>query len=99
MLFCEGEERSRRLFRHEGQVDVLWREGPRIGAAEQEQCFGRVDRSGVDDVKAFDDSCRVVGRIAAGDVEKRLRDRQWSTQFVGSVSESRSCPACASYHA
>jgi hypothetical protein len=56
-----------------------------VGAAEQEQCFGEVDRSGVDGVKAVDESAGVAVRIVAGHVEKRLRDRQRGAQFVGGI--------------
>ena len=60
-------------------------EGPLVGAAEQEQCFGEVDRSGVDGVEAVDELAGVAVRIVAGDVEKCLRDRQRGAQFVGGV--------------
>ena len=56
-----------------------------VGAAEQEQCFSEVDRSGVDDVEAADELAGVAVRIVAGDVEKRLRDRQRGAQFVGGI--------------
>ena len=60
-------------------------EGPLVGAAEQEQCFGEVDRSGVDGVEAVDELAGVAVRVVAGDVEQRLRDRQWGAQLVGGV--------------
>ena len=60
-------------------------EGPLVGAAEQEQCFGEVDRSGVDGAEAVDELAAVAVRVVAGDVEKCLRDRQWGAQFVGGV--------------
>ena len=60
-------------------------EGPLVGAAEQEQCFGEVDRSGVDRVEAVDELAVVAVRIVAGHVEKRLRDRQRGAQLVGGV--------------
>ena len=60
-------------------------EGPLVGAAEQEQCFGEVDRSGVDGVEAVDELAGVAVRIVAGHVEKCLRDRQRGAQFVGGV--------------
>ena len=60
-------------------------EGPLVGAAEQEQCFGEVDRSGVDGVEAVDELAVVAVRIVAGHVEKCLRDRQRGAQFVGGV--------------
>ena len=60
-------------------------EGPPVGAAEQEQCLGEVDRSGVDGVEAVDEFAVVAVGIVAGHVEKRLRDRQWGAQLVGGV--------------
>jgi hypothetical protein len=48
-----------------------------VGAAEQKQGFGEVDRSGVDVAEAFIELAVVTVRIVAGDVEKCLRDRQW----------------------
>ena len=84
-FFCEGEERFGGFFRYEGEVDVFAGEGPLVGAAEQEQCFREVDRSGVDGVEAVDELAGVAVRIVAGDVEKRLRDRQRGAQFVGGV--------------
>ena len=60
-------------------------EGPLVGAAEQEQCFREVDRSGVDDVEAVDKFAGVAVRIVAGHVEQCLRDRQRRAQFVGGV--------------
>ena len=69
----------------EGQVDVFAGEGPLVGAAEQEQCFGEVDRSGVDGVEAVDELAVVAVRIVAGHVEQRLRDRQRGAQLVGGV--------------
>ena len=84
-LFCEGEERFGGFFGHQGQVDVLSGEGALVGAAEQEQCFGEVDRPGVDRVEALDEFAVVAVRIAAGHVEKGLRDRQRGAQLVGGV--------------
>ena len=84
-FFCEGEERFGGFFRYEGQVDVFSGEGPLVGAAEQEQRFGEVDRSGVDGVEAVDELAVVAVRILAGHVEKRLRDRQRRAQFVGGI--------------
>ena len=84
-LLCEGEERLGGFFRDEGQVDVFSGEGPLVGPAEQEQCFGEVDRSGVDGVEAVDELAGVAVRIVAGDVEKCLRDRQRGAQLVGGV--------------
>ena len=60
-------------------------EGPLVGAAEQEQCFGEVDRSGVDGVEAVDELAVVAVRIVAGHVEQCLRDRQRGAQLVGGV--------------
>ena len=54
-------------------------------AAEQEQRFGEVDRSGVDGVEAVDELAVVAVRILAGDFEQRLRDRQRGAQLVGGV--------------
>jgi hypothetical protein len=56
-----------------------------VGAAEQEQCFGEVDRSGVDDVEAVHEFAGVAVQILAGHVEKCLRDRQRGAQFVGGI--------------
>ena len=64
---------------------MLSGEGPLVGAAEQEQRFGEVDRSGVDGVEAVDELAVVAVRIVAGHVEKRLRDRQRGAQLVGGV--------------
>ena len=50
-----------------------------------EQCFGEVDRSGVDGAEAFVERAAVAVRIVAGDIEKCLRDRQRGAQFVGGV--------------
>jgi hypothetical protein len=74
-LFCAGEERFGGFFGYEGQVDVFSGEGPLVGAAEQEQCFGEVDRSGVDRAEAFVEFAAIAVRIVAGSVEKCLRDR------------------------
>ena len=60
-------------------------EGALVGAAEEEQCFGEVDRSGVDGVQAFDELAVVAVRIIAGHVEECLRDRQRRAQFVGRI--------------
>ena len=82
---ARGRSVSVGFFRDEGQVDVFSGEGPLVGAAEQEQCFGEVDRSGVDGVEAVDELAGVAVRIVAGHVEQRLRDRQRGAQFVGGV--------------
>ena len=58
---------------------------PLVGAAEQEQRFGEVDRSGVDGVEAVDEVAIAAVRILAGHVEQRLRDRQRGAQLVGRV--------------
>ena len=84
-MFCEGEERFGGFFGHEGQVDVFSGEGSLVGAAEQEQCFGEVDRSGVDLVEAVNELAVVAVRIVAGHVEKGLGDRQRGAQLVGGV--------------
>ena len=84
-LFCEREERFGGFFGHQGQVDVFSGEGPLVGAAEQEQGFGEVDRSGVDRVEAVDEFAVVAVRIVAGHVEERLGDRQRGAQLVGGV--------------
>ena len=78
----EREECLGGLFGDEGQIDVLSGEGPLVGAAEQEQCLGEIDRPGVDGVEAFDELACIAVRIVAGDVEQRPGDRQWSAQFV-----------------
>ena len=57
--------------------EVLSGKRPLIGAAEQEQCLGQVDRSAVDVVEAVD-QLAVPVEILAGHVEERLRDRQRS---------------------
>jgi hypothetical protein len=56
-----------------------------IGAAEQEQCLGEVDRSGVDGVQELDEFAGASCWVVTGDVEQCLRDRQRGAQFVGSV--------------
>jgi hypothetical protein len=48
----------------------------RFGAAEQEQCFGEVDRSAVEGVEAVDEFAGVAVRVVAGDVEQCLGDRE-----------------------
>ena len=85
MLLCEGQERLGGFFGYEGQVHVLRRERLLVGLAEQEQCFGEVDRSGVDDPEAVDKFAGGAIRFLAGHVEKRLGDREWGAQFVGGV--------------
>ena len=85
VLFREGEQCFGGFFRHEGQVDVFSGEGALVGAAEQEQCFGEVDRPGVDGVEAVDEFAGVPARIGAGDVEECLRDRQRGPQLVRGV--------------
>jgi hypothetical protein len=56
-----------------------------VGAAEQEQRFGEVDRSGVDGVEAVDKVAGVAVPILAGHVEKCLRDGERGAQFVGGI--------------
>ena len=82
---ARGRSVSWLLPRYERQVDVFSGEGPLVGAAEQEQCFSKVDRSGVDGVEAVDEFAVVAVQIIAGHVEKCLRGRQWRAQFVGGV--------------
>ena len=48
------------------------------GAAEQQQGLGQLDRSSVDGVKGSDELAVVAVRVAAGDVEQRLGERQRS---------------------
>ena len=81
----KGEERFGGFFRDQGQVDAFWREGSLAAAAEQEECFGEVDRSGVDGAEALDELVGVAIGIVAGDVEKCLCDRQRGAQFVRGV--------------
>ena len=85
MLFREGKERFGGFFGYEGQVDVFWGEGPLVGAAEQEQCFREVDRSGVEAWRRSTSSRSVAVRIVAGHVEQGLGDRQRGAQFVGRI--------------
>ena len=82
---AKREERFGGFFGDERQVGVFSDEGPLVGAAEQEQCFGEVDRSGVDEVEAVDELVVVAARIVAGHVEQGLRDRQRGAQLVGGV--------------
>ena len=60
--------------------------GHGTGTAEQEQCFGEVDRPGVDGAEALVEHAGVAVRIIAGHVEKCLRDSQGGAQFVGGVA-------------
>ena len=85
MLFCEGEQRFGGFFRNEGQVDVFSGKGPLADAAEQQQCLGEVDRSGVDGAETLVELATVAVWIVAGDIQKGLCDRQWGAQFVGGV--------------
>ena len=64
---------------------MFWDKGPLIGAAEHEQRFSEVDRSGVDGAEAFVELAAVAVRVVAGDVEQCLGDRQWGAEFVGGV--------------
>ena len=82
---AKREERFGGFLGDEGQVDVFSDEGPLVGAAEQEQRFGEVDRSGVDEVQAVDELVVVAALIVAGHVEQGLRDRQRGAQLVGGV--------------
>ena len=64
---------------------MLSDERPLVGAAEQEQRFGEVDRSGVDGAEAVDELAGVAVRIVARHVEECLRDRQRGAQLVGGI--------------
>ena len=65
-FLCEGKERFSGFFGEEGQVGVFSGERPLVGAAEQEQRFGEVDRSGVDEVEAVDEFVRYRGSDRCG---------------------------------
>jgi hypothetical protein len=84
-FFREGEESFGGFFCNEGKVDAFSGEGSLVGAAEQEQCFDEVDRSGVDSAEAIDEFAGVTLQIVVGDLEKCLSDRQRGAQFVGGV--------------
>ena len=84
-LLGERKEGLGGLFREEGQVDVLSGEGPLVGAAEQEQRLGEVDRAGVDHAEAFDEFAVVSVRVLACDLEQGLRDRERGAQLVRRV--------------
>src|SRR4051794_37266417 len=100
MFFGEGEERFGGFLRDEGQVDMFSGKRSLVGAAEQEQCFGQVDRSGVDGVEAVDELAVVVVRIVPGHVEQRLRDCQRGAQLVEALAANLCCSAtCASSRA
>ena len=60
-------------------------EGALVGAAEDEQGFGEVDRSAVDDVEAVDQLAVLPARIVSGNLQQGLRDRQRGAQFVGGI--------------
>ena len=81
----EGEKRLCHLLRNQGQVDAFGSEGPLVGAAEHEQRFGEVDRSGIDEQEAVDELVAGAIRAASGDLEQSLRDRERGSQFVGGV--------------
>ena len=85
MFLGEREERLGGFLRDQRQVDGFAGEGPLVGAGEQQQRFGEVDRPRVDGVEAVDELGGVAGAIAAGDVEQGLRDRQRRAQLVGGV--------------
>jgi hypothetical protein len=74
VLLCEREEGFGSFFRCQGQVDVFSGERSLVGAADQQQCFGEVDRSGVDGAEAFVELAVVAVRLPAGDIEEVLRD-------------------------
>ena len=84
-LLGEREQRLGGLLRDERQVDAFAGERALVGAAEQQQRLGEVDRPGVDGVEALDELAGVAVGIVAGDVEQRLRDRQRGAQLVGGV--------------
>jgi hypothetical protein len=71
----------------ERQVDVFPGKGLLVGPAEQQQCLGEVDRPGVDGAEALVELLPVVVRVAAGDFEQCLCDRQRGAQLVGSAYE------------
>ena len=83
--FREGKERFDGFFRDQGKIDVFSSEGLLVGATEQEQRFGEVDRSGVGGMETAEELPGVAVGIVAGDVEKCVRDRQRRAQFVGGV--------------
>ena len=85
VLLREREERLGGFLRDEGQVDVVADDGPPVGAAEQEQCFGEVDRPRVDGLKPIEELVGVAARIAARHLEQGPRDRERRAQFVRSV--------------
>ena len=74
-----------RFFGQEGEVDAFSLEGPLVGAAQQEQRFGEVDRLGVDGGEALDQLVIGAVGVAAGDVEQGLRGRQRGAQLVRRV--------------
>ena len=84
-LLCERKECLGGFFRDEGEVDQFAHERPLVGTAEQEQCFGEVDRSGVHEMEAVDELAAVPARVVAGNVEQCLGDRQWRPELVGGV--------------
>jgi zinc D-Ala-D-Ala carboxypeptidase len=69
--------------------DACSREGPLVRVAEQEQCFGEVDRSGVEGVEAVHEFAGVAGQIVTSHLEKRLRDRQRGAQRAGGLLWAR----------
>src|SRR5256885_13724994 len=71
--FCEREEGFVGFFRYEGEVDVFWGEGPLVGTAQLEQCFGEADRSGVNGVETIDKFAVPTARIVAGEDRKSTR--------------------------
>ena len=90
MLFGEGEERFSGFFRYEGEGHVFSGEGPLLGAAEQQQCFGEVDRASVDGVEAVDEFAVVTVRILARHVEKLLPGRAVDRHAVLLAIDGRS---------
>ena len=83
--FREGEQRLRGLFGEERQVNPLPGEGPPVGAAEKEQCLGKVDRTCVNRVEAFDEIGGGTFGVAAGDLEQRLGDGERRAQLMRGV--------------
>ena len=75
-FFREREQRLGRFFRSQRQIDGLPGERPLVGATEQEQRFGEVDRPGVDQLEALDELADVAVAVGAGHLEQGLRDRQ-----------------------
>lgn len=84
-LFGEGQQRFGGLLGDEGQVDGLAGKALAVGAAEQQQGLGEVDRPRVDGAESFDEFAPVPRGVVVGEVKECLRDRQRGAQFVGGV--------------